>query len=94
MKNTLPFLATALIALMGWSAPAEARWHNHGHHYGYSHGSGHSSHKPHVRKHKKSRSSGEIAGSGASARCRDGTLSYSRHRRGTCSHHKGVAAWL
>lgn len=31
---------------------------------------------------------------GATARCRDGTLSYSRHRRGTCSHHGGVAVWL
>jgi Protein of unknown function (DUF3761) len=28
------------------------------------------------------------------ARCRDGTLSYSKHRRGTCSHHKGVRRWL
>jgi hypothetical protein len=32
--------------------------------------------------------------SGASARCRDGSLSYSAHRRGTCSDHGGVAAWL
>ncbi|MFC4911398.1 DUF3761 domain-containing protein [Actinomadura gamaensis] len=32
--------------------------------------------------------------SGASAVCRDGTLSYSQHRRGTCSHHGGVARWL
>jgi hypothetical protein len=31
---------------------------------------------------------------GASARCRDGSLSYSAHRSGTCSHHGGVAAWL
>jgi hypothetical protein len=31
---------------------------------------------------------------GASARCRDGTYSYSRSRRGTCSHHGGVAVWL
>ena len=31
--------------------------------------------------------------SGASALCRDGTLSYSRNRRGTCSHHGGVAQW-
>lgn len=30
---------------------------------------------------------------GASARCRDGTYSFSRHRRGTCSGHGGVAAW-
>jgi hypothetical protein len=31
---------------------------------------------------------------GASARCRDGTYSFSEHRRGTCSHHGGVAEWL
>jgi uncharacterized protein DUF3761 len=31
---------------------------------------------------------------GATARCRDGTYSFSRHRSGTCSHHGGVAAWL
>lgn len=30
---------------------------------------------------------------GATARCRDGTYSYSASRRGTCSHHGGVAAW-
>ena len=31
---------------------------------------------------------------GATARCADGTLSYSAHRRVTCSHHGGVAQWL
>jgi uncharacterized protein YraI len=31
---------------------------------------------------------------GASARCRDGTFSFSQSRRGTCSHHGGVAEWL
>jgi hypothetical protein len=31
---------------------------------------------------------------GASAHCRDGTYSFSAHRRGTCSHHGGVAQWL
>jgi hypothetical protein len=31
---------------------------------------------------------------GATARCRDGTYSFSKHRSGTCSHHGGVAAWL
>lgn len=31
---------------------------------------------------------------GASARCRDGTYSFSQHNRGTCSHHGGVAEWL
>jgi hypothetical protein len=31
---------------------------------------------------------------GATARCNDGTLSYSQNHRGTCSHHGGVAEWL
>ena len=38
-----------------------------------------------------------LAGSvpaGATARCRDGTYSFSQHRSGTCSRHGGVAAWL
>ncbi len=30
---------------------------------------------------------------GASARCGDGTFSFSRTRRGTCSHHGGVKTW-
>ena len=29
----------------------------------------------------------------ASARCSDGTYSYSAHRSGTCSWHHGVAEW-
>jgi hypothetical protein len=28
------------------------------------------------------------------ARCKDGSLSYSQHRSGTCSRHGGVAEWL
>jgi len=31
---------------------------------------------------------------GATAKCRDGTYSFSQHRSGTCSHHGGVAQWL
>lgn len=31
---------------------------------------------------------------GATARCKDGTYSFSQHRQGTCSGHGGVAAWL
>lgn len=31
---------------------------------------------------------------GASAQCRDGSYSFSQSRRGTCSHHGGVARWL
>lgn len=31
---------------------------------------------------------------GATAQCRDGSYSFSQSRRGTCSHHGGVARWL
>jgi uncharacterized protein YraI len=31
---------------------------------------------------------------GATAVCNDGTYSFSRNRRGTCSHHGGVNYWL
>lgn len=34
-----------------------------------------------------------VDATGATAMCRDGTLSYSAHRRGTCSHHGGVRIW-
>lgn len=34
------------------------------------------------------------APAGATALCKDGTYSFSRSRRGTCSHHGGVAKWL
>ena len=31
---------------------------------------------------------------GATARCRDGSYSFSQHRQGTCSHHGGVSEWF
>jgi hypothetical protein len=31
---------------------------------------------------------------GATARCRDGSYSFSHSHQGTCSHHGGVAKWL
>jgi uncharacterized protein YraI len=36
----------------------------------------------------------QTAPAGATAQCRDGSYSFSRNRRGTCSHHGGVARWL
>lgn len=51
-----------------------------------------------ARRSSSGASSGEIVSpeithSGATARCRDGSLSYRAHRRGTCSHHGGVSVW-
>ena len=31
---------------------------------------------------------------GATAKCRDGTYSFSQHASGTCSGHGGVAVWI
>ncbi|MGN6033536.1 MAG: DUF3761 domain-containing protein [Thermomicrobiales bacterium] len=36
----------------------------------------------------------DSAPAGATARCNDGTYSFSQNHRGTCSHHGGVAEWL
>lgn len=38
--------------------------------------------------------SSPTAPAGASAICNDRTYSFSQSRRGTCSHHGGVARWL
>lgn len=48
---------------------------------------GHEAHSPAKTVH------GEVP-AGASAKCRDGSYSFSQHRRGTCSHHGGVGTWL
>ena len=40
------------------------------------------------------RTGGIAAPPGATAKCVDGTYSYSLHHSGTCSHHGGVAQWL
>lgn len=44
--------------------------------------------------HSPAKSITGVVPDGASAQCRDGTYSFSQHRRGTCSHHGGVASWL
>jgi hypothetical protein len=44
--------------------------------------------------HSPAHSKSGAVPAGATARCGDRTYSFSQHRRGTCSHHGGVAAWL
>lgn len=65
-------------------APNEADLQEHDH---YTNSSGKTVHSP---AHSKS----GVAPGGASAQCRDGSYSFSQHRRGTCSRHGGVAQWL
>lgn len=84
-------IAMALLGQLGFalaaSAPpqepdeSELATHNH-----YVNKSGLEVHSP----------SADVAGkipSGSSAKCRDGTYSFSKHHSGTCSRHGGVAAW-
>lgn len=89
MKTT--FIVALGLALLA-PANAEARrphWsHNHavstgGNEY-YTARSGHQVHRP-VQANS--------APSGATARCGDGSWSFSESHRGTCSHHGGVASW-
>ncbi|MHB1246168.1 MAG: DUF3761 domain-containing protein [Sulfuriferula sp.] len=44
--------------------------------------------------HSPSKSISGMDPAGASAQCRDGTYSFSKHHRGTCSRHGGVAEWM
>jgi len=80
-----------MMASAGWLAPtANARSDYHGSQsYGaddyYTAKSGHRVHRP-VKADRPP--------AGATARCRDGSYSFSESRRGTCSWHGGVASWL
>ncbi|QCE35365.1 DUF3761 domain-containing protein [Acetobacteraceae bacterium] len=47
-----------------------------------------------VQVHVPSKSINETVPEGATAKCRDGSYSFSQSHRGTCSHHHGVAEWL
>jgi Protein of unknown function (DUF3761) len=47
-----------------------------------------------VRVHSPAHSKDGERPLGASAQCRDGSYSFSRHPQGTCSHHGGVSRWL
>ena len=47
-----------------------------------------------VDVHRPAHASTGAIPSGATAQCRDGSFSFSMSRRGTCSHHGGVARWL
>jgi hypothetical protein len=90
LRSILHFTITALIAFSSTSAhayyqgtPNESDLDNHN---TYVNRDGQTVHAP---AHSRS---GQIP-EGASAQCRDGTYSFSRHHSGTCSRHGGVVAW-
>ena len=65
-------------------------------------GSNLTNHNPHQVKHStnsvgeriQSPTQSNSTPEGATARCNDGSYSFSHSRRGTCSHHGGVRQWL
>ncbi len=47
-----------------------------------------------VRVHSPAHTTDGAQPANATAMCRDGSYSFSRHHQGTCSHHGGVVHWL
>lgn len=85
MTAALLFSASSAFAYIAPdTTPDEANLSNHN---TYTNRDGNTVHAP-------ARSLSGKAPQGATARCRDGTYSFSRHRSGTCSRHGGVADWL
>lgn len=82
------FLAAALaLTVVGGLAASHEHSHNswnNGDSSYYTNSSGHRVHRP-VFSDKKP--------DGATAKCADGSYSFSQHRRGTCSYHGGVIQW-
>ncbi|MEM5315566.1 DUF3761 domain-containing protein [Paraburkholderia sp. JHI869] len=65
------------------SSPDESQLQEHGHYVNHD---GNVVHSPaHTRN--------GVVPVGATARCGDGTYSFSQHHSGTCSRHQGVAEW-
>ncbi|MFP6557404.1 DUF3761 domain-containing protein [Paraburkholderia sp. B3] len=65
------------------TSPDESQLQEHGHYVNHD---GHVVHSP---AHSRN---GHVP-AGATARCGDGTYSFSQHHSGTCSRHQGVAEW-
>jgi hypothetical protein len=78
-------------------------WAQRGHHSSTSHHSSTTHHSPSTRSHSSSHYYTNVDGNrvhrpvhsrttpaGATAKCADGSYSFSQHSRGTCSHHGGV----
>ncbi|MGC5779586.1 DUF3761 domain-containing protein [Methylobacterium sp. NFXW15] len=76
--------SVSVVQAREYREPDDSTLDRHGHYV--SRTDGQSVHRP-----AKTRDGSKPAG--ASARCRDGTWSFSHTHRGTCSRHGGVASW-
>lgn len=87
-SSIMRYLAIGILLLSSFSSlafqPNESQLKEHDH---YVNKAGNIIHSP---AHTQSGNAPE----GASAKCRDGSYSFSRSHRGTCSHHGGVSNWL
>lgn len=97
-RSALAIIASLVFSLSAFAGgsqtsthhgPATRAYHHssttHTHRRYYTNSSGHRVHAP---VHALS------TPAGATARCGDGSYSFSQHHRGTCSHHGGVGSWL
>ncbi|WP_250452355.1 DUF3761 domain-containing protein [Caballeronia sp. ATUFL_M2_KS44] len=88
--------AVALAAVVVPCAPANAYYN--GHYQQQPDESDLDNHGQYVNRdgnvvHAPAHSRSGAVPEGASAQCRDGSYSFSRHHSGTCSRHGGVARW-
>jgi len=99
MKKTLTTLTLAL-ALTVFAFPSS---HQSSAHHTATSGTHHTTSTTHHDHNYYANSSGQrvhtpvhsnSALAGATAKCGDGTYSFSAHHGGTCSHHGGVSSWL
>jgi hypothetical protein len=89
MRTRLALLAAVLIASLAVVADAESTAI---HHSATACKTGYYENSSHRCVHRPVRAA--RAPKGATAKCRDGTYSFSQHASGTCSHHGGVAVWI
>ncbi len=83
-----------LISYKGKSGYVASKYLSHNQPAQYHHSSSHHSYTNSEGVKVQSPTHYKSAPAGATALCRDGTYSFSQHRRGTCSHHGGVSRWL
>jgi hypothetical protein len=81
IRSRMRYLLAAAFVCLGWHASSALAYRCDDHHYVNS--SGDVAHSPSCGEEREKRA----------AECRDGSVSFSEHHRGTCSYHGGVAHW-